>query len=216
MNIKNLFKKMIKNEKVEYLNSKWYYRLLKVFYVLFFIVTIISTGFIVFSKTSKELDIKNSYFACVQGGRVSFEEAGGYNSTWDSWNENGWLYKTKESDNSKSLEVEDSETEKNIIALCYKNKTSISNVKNIEEKVEQKVGISYEEMDTLTLNAEASKIINDEEILHYFKNPFYEIRDYYHLNWIKLISLIALFTVMISVLFEFAKRLFYYVVSGSF
>jgi hypothetical protein len=52
---------------IEYLNSKWWYRLLKIIYIFLFTVLVISSFSIIYDTTSpkKVFDNKSSYIQCI-------------------------------------------------------------------------------------------------------------------------------------------------------
>jgi len=149
------------------LNSKIWYRFLKVIYVLIFIPIFIVAFFSGYWDTMPQFDSENSYLKCDNGGKV---------------NPKNWY--------SPYLTPSEDETYRKYCAI------------------ESEVGetLSQEEFTAQWKNLKDKSIPKNYEVI-----SIYTKRD-----WLKTIGISALWTVVAILIFELLKRIFYYIVLGSF
>lgn len=147
---------------LNYLNTKWWYRLLKICYVLFFLLITVSSIALIVSSYPSKVDTKESHLACDNGERVSFD-----------------TFSQKEGSTMTSA---------NFNSLCFQ---------------------AHNPSDFNPYAYGAIPVGGKEEIFKF-------VYVYSPRNWTAIIGFSLISIIIASLAFEFIKRLFYYIIFGSF
>ena len=170
---------------IKELNSKWWYRLLKVAYVILFIgIFSLSIAF-VYSATEPEYDKLSSYIKCTNGRVLNYDE------------------------HKLDSDYIDYSSKQALAYECTKAKSGISE--------EEKSIIDYAKSNGKTKEDAIEALSNYRQDKGRIPSDNYEfVIKYIDRDWLKFGSGVFLGFVLSFFLFEVLRRVFYYIVLGSF
>ncbi|QQR76582.1 hypothetical protein IPJ63_03750 [Candidatus Nomurabacteria bacterium] len=160
---------------LKYLNSKWWYRLMKVLIFSILVYALVGIPIAVFDSYAPRFDYENSYISCANGKTFSLK--------------NGGIYAF--SDNLGAHNVD------RAIELCVDVIKSSTEVSYVPVSVREALTLKY---GTPSINSG--------------KYEFVAI--YTDRNWIASLSYSIMAIMATLLIFELIRRVFYYIVLGSF
>lgn len=186
----------MENKTISYLNSKVWYRSLKVIFILSFILAIIFPLIGVYFEYKPEFDNKKSYVVCKDGRTVSLED------------NNIYLY-------SSYVGGDDDLTIKKrcTAALTFDEfKKDLSDYASIERLLENR-------SDGFDVDNAIKAGYSKEEVQKYLektinKTEYKLVSIYTPIHWVAVVGYSFLIILSVIVFFEIIKRIFYYIVLG--
>lgn len=197
---------------INYLNSKMWYRLVKVVYLFLFLVIILVANIIIIEQGIGRLNQNKTIIYCLHGDKrvLTAKQAGVYFSNGDF--KNGFDYK-------KYFEGYNDYDIKDILTACY-DKTPNENV-HVIQRVYEIIGFKDEpkEYNKNYLDEQIKKIsepfITNTQMASYldYSIRLFDIKPVYSYN--EFIKYFVITNLFILFLFEVLRRIFYYIVLGT-
>lgn len=204
----------MKENSISYLNSKTWYRALKVFYIFIFIISVVGANIFAFEDGVKSINSNKTIIRC-NGGEKKVFNAKDANITFDSSDfKNGFNYKNYfEGYNSYNIEK--------ILQYCYDDfsKQSSQDI-YIIQRVYEIVGLKNNKKDydkeylQKQVNEMSSGYKTDLQKSKYLDYSIHLFDIEPAFSYSEFIKNFLLSNLIIIILFEIFRRAFYYIVLG--
>ena len=177
-----------------HLNSKWWYRLIKVFYILMFVIILIVPTITIFNGFKPNFNAENSYIKCNDGQTVNLLQNKIY-----LYSE--YIY-TDDDNKIRNLCLSDSEIG-GVAKQVYPNGVSSDGVKYTNFS-DIELGKSVREANSVWILKMTPTEKNYELVAVYDER-----------NWLAIIGFSFISIILVIFVFELIKRIFYYVALGT-
>jgi len=187
----------MENKTISYLNSKMWYRSLKVIFILSFILAIIFSLIGVYFEYKPEFDNEKSYVVCKDGRTVSLEDNNIYLYSSYVGSDDDLTIKQRCGHSLTLEELKNGVSDDMIIERLLANRSKGFDVDNAI-----KSGYSKEE-------------IKEYLIKNIDQTEYKLVSIYTPIHWVAVVGYSFLIILSMIVLFEIIKRIFYYIVLGT-
>ena len=204
------------HKNLSYLNSKWWYRLIKVFYLSFFSVVFAVSIFNVFDIYGiKDVDYSKSELLCNNGvskklGDINLSTDYGYDELVSLGAKDFSI------DSYRSLDLDTISLDNRLKQICLSDSDLGKIIKKQYPKSVSTSGVEYQNFSDDKLGKLVKEKNNSSLINTSFVNNNYTLKIIRKSHWFKIINNLILNAFLVCATAEGLRRVFYYIVLGDF